>query len=166
MTEEVAEQSPPKKVEVIEPDAYPQMISKRDSVRALATLQSKHVALKAKTAMNSYTPMLRDAIMDYVEALEEAGLDTAQVFAIAHEIRNFGENAGMATTGKVAEVLCRYMDEMDRLKKPKDATIVALHVAAIARAARAEDDDAAMGETVAAELKALVDRRLAEAETR
>lgn len=166
MTEQSAEEAAAKKVEVIEPDAYPQMINKRNAVRALATLQSQHVALKAKTAMNAYTPMLRDAIMDYVEALEEAGNDMARIFAISHEIRNFGENAGMATTGKVAEVLCRYMDEMERLKKPIDQTIVSLHIATIARAARAEDEDTGMGHTVAAELEALVNRRLGDAGNR
>ena len=84
--------------------------------------------------------MLRDAIMDYVEGLEEAGTDMTQIFAMAHEIRNFAENAGMITAGRIAEVLCRYMDEMERLGKPVDSTIVSLHVAAIARAARAEEE--------------------------
>jgi hypothetical protein len=37
------------------------------------------------------------------------------------------------------------MDDMDRVGKPLDATIVALHASAIARAARAEDDDVRMG---------------------
>ncbi len=165
MTEQSTDETA-KKVEVIEPDAYPQMISKRNVVRAVATLQSQHVALKAKTAMNAYAPMLRDAIMDYVEALEEAGGDTARIFAIAHEIRNFGETAGMVTTGKVAEVLCRYMDEMERLKKPMDQTIISLHIATIARAARAEDEDKAVGHTVAAELETLVNRRLGDAGNR
>jgi hypothetical protein len=40
---------------------------------------------------------------------------------------------------------------------------VTLHATAIARAARAEDDDVRTGEKVAAELAALVARRLAEA---
>jgi len=39
---------------------------------------------------------------------------------------------------------------------------VALNASAIARAARAEDDDVQMGEIVAAELAALVARRLSE----
>ena len=103
--------------ELIEPDDYPQMVSKRDGLRCMQTLQSGRVALKAKTAMASYTPMLRDAIMEYVEALEEAGTDLPQIFGIAHEIRNFAENAGMATAGRVAENLCRYMDEMERVQK-------------------------------------------------
>ncbi len=55
------------------------------------------------------------------------------------------------------------MDDMDRAGKPLDTTIVALHASAIARAARAEEDDVRMGGKVAAELAALVARRLAEA---
>jgi hypothetical protein len=116
--------------------------------------------------MEAYAPMLRDAILDYVETLEEAGTDLAQTFAIAHEIRNFAENAGMATAGRVAEILCRYMDEMERMKKAPEPAIVGLHVAAIARAARAEEDDAKMGEMVAGQLNALVSRRLVEAGAR
>jgi hypothetical protein len=159
----MTEQAASKKAERIEPEAYPQMVNKRDGLRAMQTLQSAHVALKAQTAMNSYTPMLRDAIMDYVEGLEEAGTDMTRIFAMVHEIRNFGENAGMTNAGRIAEVLCRYMDEMERLSKPVDSTIVGLHVAAIARAARAEEEDLAMGKVVAAQLDALVKRRLAEA---
>jgi hypothetical protein len=52
---------------------------------------------------------------------------------------------------------------MYRIGKPMDTMIVKLHVSAIARAARAEDDDVKMGDVVAAELAALVARRLAEA---
>jgi hypothetical protein len=78
-----------------------------------------------------------------------------------HEIRGFAETAGLVTTGRIADILCRYMDDMERVGKPLDSHIVTLHVAAIARAARAEDDDAAMGDVVAAELAALVARRLA-----
>jgi hypothetical protein len=162
----MTEQTIEKAAELIQPDAYPQMVSKRDGLRCVQALQSDRVALKARTAMASYTPMLRDAIMEYVEALEEHGADLERVFAVAHEIRNFAENAGMATAGRVAENLCRYMDEMERVKKPVDPAIVSLHVAAIARAARAEEDDAKMGDLVTAELNALVKRRLNDAGVR
>jgi hypothetical protein len=162
----MTEQTIEKAAELIQPDAYPQMVSKRDGLRCVQALQSDRVALKARTAMASYTPMLRDAIMEYVEALEEPGADLERVFAVAHEIRNFAENAGMATAGRVAENLCRYMDEMERVKKPVDPAIVSLHVAAIARAARAEEDDAKMGDLVTAELNALVKRRLSDAGVR
>jgi hypothetical protein len=159
----MARQTTDRDVELIEPQDYPQMVSKRDALRCMQTLQSGRVALKAKTAMASYTPMLRDVIIEYVEALEEAGSDLTQIFAIAHEIRNFAANAGMGTAGRVAENLCRYMDEMERVKKPVDPAVVTVHVAAIARAARAEDDDAKMGDVVSGELNALVKRRLNDA---
>ena len=55
------------------------------------------------------------------------------------------------------------MDDMLRIGKAADATIVALHVSAIAQAARAEHDDVTMGEMVATELAALVTRRLTDA---
>jgi hypothetical protein len=152
--------------QLIHPDDYPQMVSKRDGLRCLQTLQSDRVAAKASTAMAAYAPMLRDAILDYVEALEEAGTDLARIFPVAHEIRNFAENAGMPTAGRVAENLCRYMDEMERVKKPVDPAIVSLHIAAIARAARAEEDDAKMGDVVSGELNALVKRRLSDAGVR
>jgi len=155
-----------KKPEFIQPDAYPQMLSKANGLRALQTLQSQQVHAKAQYAMNSYTPMLQDVIRDYIEAMEEAGTDTAQIFAILHEVRGFAENAGMVTTGRIADSLCRYMDEMERVKKPVDATIIALHVQAIGRAARSDHDDPDMTDTVAAELNALVMRRLAEAGVR
>jgi len=51
-----------------------------------------------------------------------------------------------------------------RLGRPVDPTIVTLHVAAIARAARAEDDSVRAGQAVAAELAALVAKRLSENE--
>jgi hypothetical protein len=106
---------------------------------------------------------MRAAILRYVEEMEAAGRDLKKLFAIAHEIRGFAETAGMITTGRIAEILCRYMDDMERVGKPLDTTIVALHASAIARAARAEEDDVRMGAKVAAELAALVARRLAEA---
>jgi len=115
--------------------------------------------------MEAAIPPMRAAILQYVDDLEQAAGNLRKQFEIAHEIRGFAENAGMITTGRIAEILCRYMDDMDRLGKNWDAAIVALHTSAIARAARAEEDDVRMGEVVAAELAALVARRLSEAET-
>jgi hypothetical protein len=154
----------PKGVQVIEPDAYPQMMSKARAVRALLTLRSHDTATKAQVAMEAAIPPMRAAILQYVDDLEAAAGKLRRQFEIAHEIRGFAENAGMITTGRIAEILCRYMDDMDRLGKPWDGTIVALHTSAIARAARAEEDDVRMGEVVAAELAALVARRLSDAE--
>lgn len=155
--------SPKKQAEIIAPDAYPQMMSKPNAARAAQTLRSAQTAEKAQIAMDAQVPAMRAAILGYVEELEKAQGDMALVFAKAHEIRGFAETAGLVTTGRIAEILCRYMDDMERIKKPLDLTLVALNVSAIGRAARAEDGDAAMGDAVAAELAALVARRLSDA---
>lgn len=147
----------------IAPDAYPQMLSRPDAARALLNLRSAETAARAQVAMEAAIPPMRAAILRYVDEMEAAAHDLKKLFAIAHEIRGFAETAGMITTGRIAEILCRYMDDMERAGKPPDVTIVALHASAIARAARAEEDDVRMGEKVAAELAALVARRLAEA---
>ncbi|MEO8300476.1 MAG: hypothetical protein ABI608_01715 [Rhizomicrobium sp.] len=149
--------------QLIEPGAYPQMLNRPDAARALLALRSAETATKAQVAMEAAIPPMRAAILGYVEEMERCAHDTGKLFAIAHEIRGFAETAGMITTGRIAEILCRYMDDMERMAKPLDTTIVALHASAIARAARAEEDDVRMGEKVAAELAALVARRLAEA---
>ena len=150
-----------REAQFIAPDSYPQMMSKQNAARALQTLRSSQTAAKAQEAMQAAVPPMRAAILQYVDEMEAAaGSDMAKVFETVHDIRCFAETAGLVTTGRIADILCRYMDDMDRIKRPLDATIVALHVSAIARAARAEEDDVRMGEVVAAELAALVARRL------
>lgn len=147
----------------IAPDAYPQMMSKQAAANAMKVLRSAQTAVKAQVAIEAHIPPMRAAILQYVEELEDACGDMRAVFDKVHEIRGFAETAGLVTTGRIADILCRYMDDMYRIGKPMDTMIVKLHVSAIARAARAEDDDVKMGEVVAAELAALVARRLAEA---
>ena len=149
--------------QLIAPEAYPQMLSKPEAVRALLNLHSAETAAKAQVAMEAAIPPMRAAILRYVDEMDAAARDLKKLFAIAHEIRGFAETAGMVTTGRIAEILCRYMDDVERAGRPLDTTIVTLHASAIARAARAEEDDVGMGEKVAAELAGLVARRLAEA---
>ena len=155
--------TPRQPCQIIAPDAYPQMLSRQNAARASETLRSAQTALKAQAAVAAQIPAMHAAILGYAEELENARGDMALVFEKAHEIRGFAETAGLVTTGRIADILCRYMDDMERIKKPVDAMIVALNVAAIARAARTEDGDVAVGEKVAAELAALVARRLADA---
>ena len=155
---------PRTKAQVIAPAAYPQMMNPRDAQRAMQTLRSAQTMVKAQVAVDAAVPPMRVAILEYVDTLEAAGKDMPRVFDIVHEIRGFAETAGLVTTGRIADILCRYMDDMQRLARPVDGHIVALHVAAIVRAARAEDDDVRVGEIVAGELAALVARRLCEAQ--
>lgn len=149
--------------QIIAPEAYPQMLSRPEAARALLNLRSAETAAKAQVAIEAAIPPMRAAILRYVDEMEAAAHDLKKLFAITHEIRGFAETAGLITTGRIAEILCRYMDDMERADKALDTTIVTLHATAIARAARAEDDDVRTGEKVAAELAALVARRLAEA---
>jgi hypothetical protein len=151
------------RLKIIAPDAYPQMMSKPNAARAARTLRSAQTAVKAQVAMEAQVPALHAAVLGYVEDLEKAQGDMGLVFEKAHEIRGIAETAGLVTTGRIADILCRYMDDMERIKKPLDTTLVALNVSAIARAARTEDGDAAMGDAVAAELAALVAKRLGDA---
>ncbi len=155
-----ASKKPP---QFIAPDAYPQMMSKPNAARATRTLRSTQTAEKAQAAVEAQVPAMRAAILGYVEDLEKFQDDMVLVFEKAHEIRGFAETAGLVTTGRIADILCRYMDDMERIKKPPDATLVALNISAIGRAARTEDSDAAMGDVVAAELAVLVARRLSDA---
>lgn len=150
-----------KQAQMIAPDAYPQMMSRQDAAHAMRSLRSAQTAVRAAVAMEACIPPMRAAILQYVAEMENAGADLRKVFACVHEIRGFAETAGLVTTGRIAEILCRYMDDMERLGKPLDTHLVELHVSAIARAARAEEDDVRLGEMVAAELAALVARRLA-----
>jgi len=154
----------PPAVQFIAPDSYPQMLSKPRAARAMHALRAPETAAKAQAAMEAAMPAMRAAILQYVQEMEQAQGDTTKLFDAAHEIRGFAETAGMITTGRIAEVLCRYMDDLMRFNKPLDATIVTLHVAAIARAARAEDDSVRTGQAVASELAALVAKRLSEVE--
>ena len=152
-----------RKPNIIAADAYPQLMTRADAARAMLTLRNPQTLARAQGAVEACTGPLRKAILQYVEELEAAGADREGIYQNTHHIRGFAETAGMATTGRIAEILCRYMDDMDRAGRPVDETILTLHVAAIARAARAEEADQQMGEVVAAELAALVARRLAEA---
>jgi hypothetical protein len=149
-----------KQAEMISPDAYPQMMSRQDSAHAMQSLRSAQTMVKAQVAMDAAVPPMKIAILQYVDEMEEAGSDMRLIFDKVHEIRGFAETAGLVTTGRIAEILCRYMDDMERLGKAVDGQLVALHVSAITRAARAEDDDVRLGEVVAAELAALVARKL------
>ena len=151
-----------KQAQLIAPDAYPQMMKAADVAHAMATLKSAQTRANAQVAMKAAARPMRAAILQYVDQLEDAGQDLVRIFDLMHEIRGFAETAGLVTTGRIADILCRYMDDMARMQKPADTVIVDLHIAAIARAARAQDDDVKMGEVVAAQLAALVAHRLAD----
>lgn len=149
-----------KTAQMISPDAYPQMMGRQDGARAMAALRSGQTMAQAQVAMEEAAAPMKAAILQYVDEMEAAGADMRTVFDKVHEIRGFAATAGLVTTGRIAEILCRYMDDAERMGKVPDGQLVALHVSAIARAARTQEDDIQLGEQVAAELTALA-RKLA-----
>jgi hypothetical protein len=151
------------KVQIIVPEAYPQMLNKSDAARAMLVMCAPETRAKAEAAARSCAAPMRAAVLKYVSEMEEAGEDTAQIFDKVHEIRGFADTAGLFTTGRISKILCRYIDNMGHIQRPIETNLVMLHVVAIARAARAEEGDTAAGEAVAAELAALVAQRLEEA---
>ena len=151
-----------RKVELIPPDAYPQMVSKAQGLLMARTLRSAVTAVTASRVIEDSGEILRDAVRGYVEQLEEAGTDFELVSEKAHEIRGFAETAGMLSTGRIADGLCRYFDEAHQSGVSPDAAVVALHISAIGRTARDPDALSHMNDVVAKELSALAAHKLSE----
>lgn len=150
------------KPQIIPPDSYPQMVSKTEAARISRALRASETIQRGDRVVEEQSQTLRQGVRDYVQALEMAVGDHESTYAKAHEIRGFAETAGLAATGRIADGLCGYFDEMEKLAAEPDLDVVALHVSAIARAAFAEDEAIRMGNMVAKELAALVDHKLAE----
>lgn len=148
--------------EVIPTAAYPQPVSKDSAPRLVRTLRSPSTAEQAMRVVAQKGETLREVIRRYVAALESASADPVAVYAISHEIRGLAATAGLAATGRIADGLFRYLDELQRSGGCPDPTLVALHISAIVRAAHAEDEASRMSDVVATELSALVKRKLGE----
>ena len=151
------------KAQVIPPDAYPQMVSKAQAVLMARTLRSHVTAVTGTHVIEDSGEVLREAVLAYVEELEEAGSNLEKISDKAHEIRGFAETAGMLSTGRIADGLCHYFDDADKMGVKPDATVVALHVSAIGRSARDPNSMSQMNDMVAKELAHLASRKLAEA---
>ena len=152
-----------RKAELIQPDAYPQTVSKAQGAAMARTLRSAVTAVTASRVIEDSGEILRDAVCGYVEDLEEAGMNFELVSEKAHEIRGFAETAGMLSTGRIADGLCRYFDEAAQSGMPPDAAVVALHISAIGRTARDPDALSHMNDMVAKELSVLATHKLSEA---
>jgi hypothetical protein len=150
------------KAQMIPPDAYPQMVSKAQAANMARTLRSNVTAVTASRVIEDSGEALRDAVRNYVAELEEAGMDFEILSDKAHEIRGFAETAGMLSTGRIADGLCRYFDDAEQAGVLPDNAVVALHVSAIGRTARDPDALSQMSDVVARELAMLAGRKLAE----
>ena len=150
------------KTQIIPPDSYPQMAGKSDAAKMSRVLRSPEAIQRGAHVIEEASHALREGVRDHVRALETAIGDHQLTSEKAHEILGFAETAGLAATGRIADGLCRYFDEMEKLAIEPDMEVIALHVSAIARAAYAEDEAIRMGDMVAKELAILVHHKLAE----
>lgn len=153
------------KPQIIPPESYPQMATKSEAAKLARALRSPDMIARGSLVIEEASENLRAGVRQYVRALEQAAGDRHLTSEKAHEIRGFAETAGLAATGRIADGLCRYFEEMDKLGAEPDMDVVALHVSAIARAAYAEDEAIRMSDVVARELAVLVNRKLAETKT-
>ena len=128
---------------------------------ALALLRSSETLAKTARVIAAKTAALRGAVLELVEEIERVAGDRAAMFATAHEIRGLAGTAGLVATGRIANGLCRYLDTVEMLHATPDQAVVTLHVEAMARSSRTEDDTLRHGDAVVENLSALVTRKLA-----
>jgi HPt (histidine-containing phosphotransfer) domain-containing protein len=147
----------------IAPGAYPGF-SRADATRLSLALRDPETTSKAARIIAGKAVELRDVVLAHVDRLAAAtrGSDLDAVFEHAHEIRGLAGNAGLVATGRIANGLCKYLDAIGRADRSPELSLVVLHLEAIARAAHAEDEATRLGDTVANELAALVEKKLAE----
>ena|SRR6185437_2113534 len=150
------------KPQVIPPDTYPQMVSRKAAAKLSRVLRSVEAASRGAQVIENAGQQLRDGVRDYVRELEDAIGDHQITSDKAHEIKGFAETAGLRATGRIADGLCRYFEAMDKLGVEPDTAVIVLHISAIVRAAHAEDEASRMSDVVAKELAALVNYKLAE----
>ncbi len=83
-----------------------------------------------------------------------------EIYEQAHEIRGLAETTGLKATGRIAQGLCNYLEALSFGDGKPENAVVALHVDAISRASRSHDEAMRLGEEVANELAALVQRKI------
>jgi chemotaxis protein histidine kinase CheA len=147
-----------------EPNEYPQLLPTHAIREALAFLRSSEALAHANGAIAMKKAELRGSVLTLIGELEgaEKSRSWKQTFRAAHEIRGLAATAGLAATGRIANGLCQYLDAVHVARGQADATVVLLHVEAIARSAHTEDEAARHGDKVASELAALVARKLSD----
>ena len=146
----------------IMPGAYP-VFSRKSAAGLLHALRDPEIVAAAVRVVVDKAEELRVAVLAHIDRIADAGraCDPVATFEQAHEIRGLAGNAGLVATGRIANGLCKYLDAIRRAGRQPDQALVALHLEAIGRAAHAEDEATRLGDTVANELAALVDKKLA-----
>lgn len=149
-------------IEVVPPESYPPLLSRAGRQRAMLLLRSGEVLAKARSIIAIRSAELRGAVIELIAQMETSAAagDWSAVYATAHEIRGLAGTAGLAATGRIANGLCHYLDTLADAGLAPDAAVARLHLDAIARSGRTEDDAVRHGDAVAGELARLVARKL------
>lgn len=157
--------APPPKGEAITvaPGQYP-VFSSAVAMGLMRALRDPNTSAKAAEAIADSTAPMRKSVLELVIKLEAAAAagEFARIYEVSHEIRGLAGNAGLKTTALIANELCRYLDALSEAGRTPEAAVVRLHLDSISRATRVEDETAALGDTVVAQLAALVSKKLAE----
>lgn len=145
----------------IAPHEYPQVPGAQAVMRAL--LQSDAVSA-AERALKDGEAILRGAVESHLTAMLSAAehCDHRNLYNATHEVRGLAGNAGLPAAAAIASGLCHYLDAVQRAGLSADHAVVDLHLEALLRAARAEDDATRLGEAVTESLAALVAKKLAD----
>jgi len=153
---------PPAAMKIM-PGDYP-VIGAGAAERLLKVLKDPATNEKGTKIVASKAQEFRSATLEHVARLEASwtGHDLDAVFAHAHEIRGLAGNAGLIAAGRIASGLCTYVEEIALARAKPKRSIIALHVEAIARAARASDEATRLGDDVARELLTAARQHLAE----
>ena len=143
---------------------YPPLLPKARRAQAMRMLRSSETMDRANRIIALKKSQLRGAVLEHVDLIEAAARtgNWTFVFELAHEIRGMAGTAGLAATGRIANGLCRYLDALALSGAEPDRSVATLHLDAIVRSARTEDDAARHGAAVADQLSSLVDRKLRE----
>lgn len=149
--------------EIVSAENYKPLLPKDRQKAAIASLRSSATLAKAGRVIAQRTAQLR-AVLDMVAQMDAGARDGdwPAAFAAAHEIRGLAGTAGLSATGRIANGFCHYLDALQRMGAEPDPAVAGLHIGAVVRSARTEDEAARHGDAVAEELAALVRRKLAE----
>lgn len=156
--------APPKGKHVtVEPGIYP-VFSATVAMRLGKALRDTDVSAQAQQALAATADGMRDCVLEHLVKVEAAVRenDLAQIFQESHEIRGLAGNAGLSATGLIANCLCRYLDGFSQAGLAPERPVIRLHLEAMSRAAHAKDEATRLGDTVAAGMAQLVDKKLGE----
>lgn len=156
--------APPKGEAItVAPGQYP-VFSSSVAMGLTRALRDPNVSTRAAEAIAESTAPMRKSVLELVARLDAASTagDFVQIYEVSHEIRGLAGNAGLKTTALIANELCRYLDAFAQAGITPEQAVVRLHLESISRATRMEDETAALGDTVAAQLAQLVNKKLAE----